>query len=127
MGRLVVIDSCFPTIQLLKDAARIWNTRIIATVRGNTAHLPKKHSSFLKNAKSFVRGYSQSLHHENLNLTYWNDNNAVCFFDNDVDSAKENWSTIEVNGQAFTLHPLWFCIAKFMGWLTVQTNIKQVR
>ena len=105
MGRLVVMDSGFPTIQLLKDAASLWNTRIIATVRGNTAHLPKKHSSFLKNTKSFVRGYSQSLHHENLNLTYWNDNNAVCFLDNDVDSAKENWSTIKVNGQAIHTPP----------------------
>ena len=63
------------------------------------------HSSFLKNTKSFVRGYSQSLHHQNLNLTYWNDNNAVCFLDNDVDSAKENWSTIEVNGQAIHTPP----------------------
>ena len=100
MGRLVVMDSGFPTIKLLKDSAKLWNTRIIATVRGNTAHLPKNHGSFMKKAKSFVRGYSQSLHHENLHLKYWNDNNAVYFLYNDLDSSRDNWTSIDVNGQA---------------------------
>ena len=117
MGRLVVMDSGFPTIKLLKDSAKLWNTRIIATVRGNTAHLPKNHGSFMKKAKSFVRGYSQSLHHENLHLTYWNDNNAVCFIDNNMKSSKEDWTTIEVNGQAIHTPPSVLLYRQIYGML----------
>lgn len=81
-GRLLVIDSGFPTINLLRDAKLLWGTRVIATQRGNTSHLPKSHAANVKTAKSFARGYSKTLHsNEGITLTYWNDNSPVTFLD----------------------------------------------
>ena len=85
-GRLVVMDSGFPTFKLMVDAKEQWNTRLISTQRGNTAHLPKSHKENLRSAKAFVRGYSKSLHSGSINITYWNDNNVVVFLDNDIES-----------------------------------------
>ena len=50
-GRLVIMDNGFPTIHLLKDAASLWNMRIIATQRGNTAHIPSRHKEFMASTK----------------------------------------------------------------------------
>lgn len=96
-SRLVVMDNGFPTVKLLKDARELWKTKVIATQRGNTAHLPKSHKTNVKKTKEFVRGFSKSLHCGNLSITYWNDNNAVTFLDNGVPSGREHWETIEVN------------------------------
>ena len=96
-GRLVIMDSGFPTIHLLKDARLLWETHIIATQRGNMKHLPKGHKENLSHAKRFIRGFSKTLHHQFLTLTYWNDNNAVTFLDNGVASGKEFWDTTSVN------------------------------
>eukprot|EP00794_Sanderia_malayensis_P001952 gene1952-biopygen1771 len=81
-GRLVVMDSGFPTIKLLTEARELWQIQIIATQRGNTAHLPKS---------------NKSLHCGNVSITYWNDNNVVTFIDNGVDSGREHWEPISVN------------------------------
>ena len=50
-GRRVVMDNGFPTIELLKDAASLWQTQIVATQRGNTAHLPGRHREYLASTK----------------------------------------------------------------------------
>ena len=65
----------------------------MATQRGNTAHFPSRHSAFTKQTKNFARGYSKCLHKGSVTITYWNDNNAVCFVDNDIDSSRETWET----------------------------------
>lgn len=95
-GRSVIMDSGFPTLKLLRDARQLWGTGIIATQRGNTAHLPLSHKENLKSAKRFVQGYSKSLHNEELTVTYWNDNNVVTFLDNGVSSGRELWEAVEV-------------------------------
>ena len=96
-GRPVVMDSGFPTVKLTTDSKDIWRTRLIATQRGCTAHLPASHADNMKTTKTFARLFSKSLHCGFVNLTYWNDNNAVVFLDNDVESGRETWNTIEVN------------------------------
>ena len=96
-GRQVVMDSGFPTMKLMTDSKDLWSTRLIATQRGRTAHLPASHADNIKTTKTFARGFSKSLHCGFVNLTYWNDNNAVVFLDNDVNSGRETWNTIEVN------------------------------
>ena len=82
LGKTVVGDSGFSTLSLVEDAREEWNTVIVSTLRGNVVHLPSKHSTFKKNCKSFIRCYSMAFYHQGLMLTYWNDNNAVCFLDN---------------------------------------------
>ena len=47
----------------------------------------------MKQTKSFARGYSKSLHNDFLTVTYWNDNNAVTFIDNDIESGMDSWET----------------------------------
>ena len=47
--------------------------------------------------KKFLRGFSKTLHHQFLTITYWNDNNAVTFLDNGVASGRKFWDTIDVN------------------------------
>ena len=96
-GRLIVMDSGFPTTKLMEDAKRLWNTRLIATQRGNTAHFPQSHKENLRSTKAFARGFSKTLHSGFLNVTYWNDNNAVVFLDNDIKSGEEFWVPINVN------------------------------
>ena len=96
-GRLVVMDSGFPTLKLMNDSWQLWRTQMIATQHGNTAHMPSNHKVHLKKAKKFVRGFSQTLHHDNITVTYWNDNNVVTFLDNGIPSGREHWDTMEVN------------------------------
>ena len=96
-GRLVVMDSGFPTMKLVRDANNLWNTRLISTQRGRTAHLPSNHRQNLISAKVFARGFSKTLHCSFVHVTYWNDNNVVVFLDNDIKSGKESWNTIAVN------------------------------
>ena len=105
MGRLVVMDSGFPTIKLLEDAKHLWGTRMIATQRGNTAHLPTNHADYVKNTKAFARGFSRSLHSENgITLTYWNDNNSVVFLDNDIESEDEAPITVNQGENQIAIH-----------------------
>eukprot|EP00794_Sanderia_malayensis_P000684 gene684-biopygen1109 len=84
-GRLVVMDSGFPTIDLQKDARVLWETQIIATQCGNAKHLPKNHKVNVIQARNFVGGFSKALHCGDLTITYWNDKNAVTFLDNRVE------------------------------------------
>ena len=46
--------------------------------------------------RNFARGYSRTLHIDFVTITYWNDNYAVCFVDNDIDSRQESWETMSV-------------------------------
>ena len=85
-GKLVVMDSGFPTLKLMKDSWQLWRTQMIATQRGNTAHMPSNHKVHLKKVKKFVQGFSQTLHHDNITVTYWNDNDIVTFLDNGTPS-----------------------------------------
>ena len=63
-------------------------------------HLPSKHGLFKSRCKSFVRGYSQTLYNGDIMLTYWNDNNAVCVVNNNIESGEEHWELIEVKGKS---------------------------
>ena len=92
-GKLLVLDNGFPTVKLMKDAKILWNTRVVATQRGKSAHFPANHLTFVKQTKSFARGYSKSLHNDFLTVTYWNDNNAVTFIENDIVSGMDSWET----------------------------------
>ena len=56
-GKLVAMDSGFPTLCLLRDAKDDWNTSIIATQAGNTAYLPAKRSMFKSRCKKYCRGF----------------------------------------------------------------------
>ena len=94
-GKLVAMDSGFPTLCLLRDAKDDWNTFIIVTQAGNTAHLPAKHSMFKSRCKKYCRGFSETLHNGDLTVTCWNDNNSVEFLDNDLESGRENWDFIK--------------------------------
>ena len=40
-------------------------------------------------------GYSETLHHKCLNITFWNDSNAIAFLDNDLVSGRATWEQIE--------------------------------
>ena len=57
---------------------------MIATQCGNTAHNAKQPQIAFEKGEKFVRGFSQALHHDNITVTYWNDNNVVTFLDNTV-------------------------------------------
>ena len=106
-GKLLVLDNGFPTVKLLEDAKQMWNTKIVATQRVKTAHFAARHQKFMKQTKNFARGFSKSLHHDFLTITYWNNNNAVCFMDNDMDSSRDTWETILVknrNGGETAVH-----------------------
>ena len=60
------MDSGFPTLKLTRDLSELWRTKMIATQRGNTAHMPRNHKANLKDAKNFVRAFSKTLHNENV-------------------------------------------------------------
>ena len=94
-GRLIVLDSAYVTTVLFKDAKSKWNLRMIGTLRSSTAHLPSNFSAIKSRATRWIRGYSETLHHECLNITFWNDSNAVAFFDNDLVSGRATWEQIE--------------------------------
>ena len=94
-GKLVVMNSGFPTLYLLRDEKDDRNTSIIATQAGNTAHLPAQHSMLKSRCKKCCNGFSETLHNEDLMVTYWNDNNSVVFLDSDQESGPENWDFIE--------------------------------
>ena len=49
--KLLVIDNGFPAIQLLENAEQMRNTKVVATQRGKTVHLPARHQMFLKQTK----------------------------------------------------------------------------
>ncbi len=89
VGRSVVMDSGFPTLKLLRDSRQQWHTQVIATQRGNTAHMPNNHKRNIQSARKFARGYSKTLHNDHITATYWNDNNVVTFLDNGVCSGRE--------------------------------------
>ena len=82
--RLIIMDSGFSTLKFMKDSWQLWRTQMIATQHGNTAHMPSNHEVHWKKVKKFVQGFSQALHHDNITVTYWNDNNVVTFLDNSI-------------------------------------------
>eukprot|EP00112_Aurelia_sp_Birch-Aquarium-sp1_P010950 Seg2314.4 transcript_id=Seg2314.4/GoldUCD/mRNA.D3Y31 product="hypothetical protein" protein_id=Seg2314.4/GoldUCD/D3Y31 len=98
-GKMLVLDSGFPTLSLIEDAKNVWNTSIVATKRGETAHFPFCHADFVKKANNFARGYSKTLHKGFVTITYWNDNNDVCFVDNDMDFRQESWEITSVRNR----------------------------
>ena len=107
--KLLVIDNGFPTVQLLEHVKQMLKTKVVATQRGITAHSLARHQTFLKQkqTKNFSRGFSKSLQHDFLTITYWNDNNAVCFMDNDTDLSCDTWEIIAVknrNGEKTAVH-----------------------
>ena len=106
LGKTIVMDSGFPSLSLVEDATEEWNTPIVSTLRGNVAHLPSKHSTFKKRCKSFIHRYSMPLYHQGVTLTCWNDNNAVCFLDNSVESGEDNWQLIDAQnkGEQIIIH-----------------------
>ena len=70
---------------------------MIVTQHGSTAHMSSNYKVHLKKAKrKIVRGFSQTLRHDNITATYWKDNNVVTFLDNGIPSGRENWDTMEV-------------------------------
>ena len=75
-----------------------WNTSIVATQKGNTAHLPTKHSVFTSRCKNYLRGLSETLHSAELTVTYWKDNNAVVFPDRPL--GREHWHFIETQDKS---------------------------
>ena len=72
-----------------------WNKSIVATEKENTAHLPTKHSVLKSRWENYLRGFSETLDSEELTVTYWNDNNAMMFLDNDLGSGREYWDFIK--------------------------------
>ena len=57
-----------------------------------TVHLPAK--SIV--TRRFAKGYSQTVHHESNNLTFWNDSKAVVLIDNEIPASEDNWDLIEI-------------------------------
>ena len=88
-GRLIVLDSAYVTTVLFEDAEPKWNLRMIRTLRANTAYLPSKFSAVKSRATCWIRGYSETLHHECMNITFWSNCKAVAFLDNDLVSGRE--------------------------------------
>ena len=50
---------------------------------------------FKSRCKKYCRRLSETLHNENLTVTYWNGNNSEVFLDNDPGSGPKNWDFIE--------------------------------
>ena len=46
-GRLVVMDSRFPTVKLMLDVKLLWDTKLISTQRGRTRHISSNHKENL--------------------------------------------------------------------------------
>ena len=80
-GRLIALDSVYVTTVLFKDAKSKWNLRNFSAIKSRATH--------------WIRGYSETRHHECLNITFWNDSNAVAFLDNDLVSGRATWEQIE--------------------------------
>ena len=72
-GLFVIMDSEFPTLKLFRDARQLWGTGIMATQQGKTAHLPLSHNEHVKSAERLSRGFSKSLHNEEVTVTYRNE------------------------------------------------------
>ena len=102
-SKTIVMDT---TLSLVEDAREEWNTAIVLILRGNVACLPSKHFTFKKRCKKFIRGYSMALYHQGITLTHWNDNNAVCFLNNNVEFGENNWQLIEAQnkGEQIIIH-----------------------
>ena len=94
-GRTVVLDSAYVTILLFRAAATVWKTKMVSTIGKQLKHLFSRFSDMKSNSKRWMCGFSQSLHNEELNITFSNDNNDVVFLDNDLESTRENWKQIE--------------------------------
>ena len=125
------MDSGFPTLCLLRDGKDDWNTTIIATQAGITAHLPAKHSMFKSRCKKYCRSFSDTFRNEDLMVTYWNANNSVIFLDDDLESGPENWDFIETqdNRIKVLLDFIGQCMLGLIGQiklvLTILQNIGQ--
>ena len=97
-GRTLVMDNAFPTMTLLCDSVD-WKLRVIATQRGRIAHLPANVNQYRQRCKNWFRGYSQTLHNDDINLTFWNDSNAVVLLDNDFPAGEDQWDLIEIRSR----------------------------
>eukprot|EP00112_Aurelia_sp_Birch-Aquarium-sp1_P002790 Seg13080.1 transcript_id=Seg13080.1/GoldUCD/mRNA.D3Y31 product="hypothetical protein" protein_id=Seg13080.1/GoldUCD/D3Y31 len=95
-GKMLVLDSGFPTLSL-KEVQR--TSGIPALCQHNRGKQLSSHPvmlTLLIKVKNFARCYSKTLYKGFVTITYWNDNNAVCFVDNDIDSRQESWETTSV-------------------------------
>ena len=90
-GRTLVIENAFPTMSLLHDSVD-WKLPVIATQRGRIAHLPANINQYRQRCKHWLRGYSQTLHSDDINLQFWNDSNAAVLLDNDFPAGEDQWS-----------------------------------
>ena len=97
-GRTLVMDNAFPTMTLLRDSVD-WKLRVIATQRGQIAHLPANINQYRQRCKNWLRCYSQTLHNDDINLTFWNDSNAVVLLDNDFPVGEDQWDLIEIRSR----------------------------
>ena len=52
-------------------------------MRNPKSNFYARHSTFVKQAKNFARGFSKAFHNGSTTIKYWNDNNSVCL-DNDA-------------------------------------------
>ena len=108
-GQLLVLDNGFPTVKLLEDAKQMWNMKICCYTKGQNSPFSCKASKVHEADKEFCSWFlkipaSRFPHHH-----LWNDNNAVCFMDNDMDSSRDTWKTILVknrNGGETAVHIL---------------------
>ena len=66
-GRTLVIENAFPTMSLLQDSVD-WKLPVIATQRGRIAHLPANINQCRQRCKNWLRGYSQTLHNDDINI-----------------------------------------------------------
>ena len=94
-GRLVVLDSAYVTTILFEDAKAVWNPCMIGTLHPNAVHLLCNFEALKPRASHWIKGYSETVHHGSLNITFWNDSNLVAFLDNDLISSRDTWEQIE--------------------------------
>ena len=77
-------------------------------------------------SKRWIRRFSRSLHNKGLNITFSNDNNAIVFLDNDLESTRENWNQIETQTGESRL-PVLICIFSCPDLLGTLWNGGQVK
>ena len=58
--------------------------------------LPANINRYKEICKDCVRGYSQTVRHKSVNLTFWKFPNASVLIDNDFPAGEDNWDLIEI-------------------------------
>ena len=92
------MDNVFRTMSLLCDSVH-WKLHVIATQRGRIAQLPAYINQYRQRCKNWLRGYSQSLQNDDINLTFWNDSNGVVLLGNDFSAGEDQWDLIEIRSR----------------------------